>query len=131
MCLFLLLLLAVKLRSCPVWFLDDGKEASKCFLSEFHVINLKAWFLSLPPPPPGACFLSRCPGEKCLENYFSTPSILKNTLSFLLVTIYVKNKPPRSRAIEKFHLWFVPEQQRPAGFAAEGKVEPRRRVRGT
>ena len=77
------------------------------------------------------CFLSRCPGEKCLENYFSTPSILKNTLSFLLVTIYVKNKPPRSRAIEKFHLWFVPEQQRPAGFAAEGKVEPRRRVRGT
>ena len=54
MCLFLLLLLAVKLRSCPVWFLDDGKEASKCFLSEFHVINLKAWFLSLPPPPPRA-----------------------------------------------------------------------------
>lgn len=50
-CVFFLLLLAVRLWSCPVWFLDDGKEASKCFLSEFHVINLKAWFLSLGPHP--------------------------------------------------------------------------------
>lgn len=62
---------------------------------------------------------------------FLNPIDFLNTLSFLLVTIYVKNKPPRSRAIEKFHLWFVPEEQRPAGFAAEGKVEPWRRVRGT
>lgn len=56
---FLLLLLAVKLWSCPVWFLDDGKEASKCFLSEFHVINLKAWFFSLPsrPGPTTQCHL--------------------------------------------------------------------------
>lgn len=50
MCFFFLL--AVKLWSCPVWFFDDGKESSKCFLSEFHVIILKAWFLSWAPPPP-------------------------------------------------------------------------------
>lgn len=31
---------------------DDGKEASKSFLSEFYVINLKAWFLHLAPAPP-------------------------------------------------------------------------------
>ena len=59
---------------------------------------------------------------------FLNPIDFLNTLSFLLVTIYLKNKPPRSRAIGKFHLWFVPEKQRPAGFAAEGKVEPWRRV---
>ena len=27
-----------------MWFFDDGKEASKCFLSEFLVINLRAFF---------------------------------------------------------------------------------------
>lgn len=48
-CVFLL---AVKLWSCPVWFFDDGKEASKCFLSEFHVIKLKVWFLYFGPQPP-------------------------------------------------------------------------------
>lgn len=37
-CIFLL---AVKLWSRPVWFFDDGKEASEYFLSEFHVINLR------------------------------------------------------------------------------------------
>lgn len=46
-CVFLL---AVKLWSCPVWFFDDGKEASKCFLSEIHVIKLKVLFISAPSP---------------------------------------------------------------------------------
>lgn len=30
---------------------DDGKEASKCFLSEFHVIKPKVWFLYFGPRP--------------------------------------------------------------------------------
>lgn len=47
-CVFLL---AVKLWSCPVWFFDDGKEASKCFLSEFHIIKHKVWFLYFAPTP--------------------------------------------------------------------------------
>lgn len=34
-----------------MWFFDDGKEASECFLSEFRVINLTAWLLSLGPHP--------------------------------------------------------------------------------
>lgn len=37
----------------------------------------------------------------------------------------------RSRANGKFHPWFVPEEQRPDGFAAEGKVRPRTWATGT
>lgn len=53
-------------------------------------------------PPPRLPF-SRCPGEKCLGNYYLNAIDLKNTVSFSsCCNDLCENKSPRSRANESF-----------------------------
>lgn len=55
-------LLSSDLAQCG--FFDDGKEASKCFLSEFHAIKLSDWFLYFGPHPlPGPQHSVICSAE--------------------------------------------------------------------